>query len=100
MVTCRSGDCQEAKSGEGLPKFYTRHIGITLNDSAHKNRKCYGSGWAVVYMFDASVLVSAFLFPENVLGQVIRLSDQGLYALYVSSILMEKVTRSLNNLRS
>ncbi len=48
---------------------------------------------------DASVLVSAFLFPASVPGQVIRLADQGLYALHFSSILIEEVTRSLNNPR-
>jgi len=48
---------------------------------------------------DASVLVSAFLFPESVPGQVIRLADQGLYALHVSPILMEEVSRSLKNPR-
>ena len=48
---------------------------------------------------DASVLVSAFLFPESVPGQVIRLANQGLYALHFSPILLEEVTRSLNNPR-
>lgn len=48
---------------------------------------------------DASVLVSAFLFPESVPGQVIRLADQGLYALYFSPILIEEVSRSLKNPR-
>ncbi len=48
---------------------------------------------------DASVLVSAFLFPDSVPGQVIRLADQGLYELHVSPILMEEVTRSLKNPR-
>ena len=48
---------------------------------------------------DASVLVSAFLFPESVPGQVIRSADQGLYALHFSPILIEEVSRSLKNPR-
>ncbi len=48
---------------------------------------------------DASVLVSAFLFPDSIPGQVIRLADQGRYALHVSPILMEEVTRSLKHPR-
>jgi putative PIN family toxin of toxin-antitoxin system len=48
---------------------------------------------------DASVLVSAFLFPESMPGQVIRLADQGLYALHFSPILIEEVSRSLKNPR-
>ena len=48
---------------------------------------------------DASVLVSAFLFPDSVPGQVIRLAGQGRYGLHVSPILMEEVTRSLKNPR-
>lgn len=46
---------------------------------------------------DASVLVSAFLFPASTPGQVMRLANQGLYTLHLSPILMEEVTRSLNN---
>ena len=48
---------------------------------------------------DASVLVSAFLFPESVPGQVIRLADQGLYVLHFSPILREEASRSLKNPR-
>ena len=48
---------------------------------------------------DASVLVSAFLFPESLPGQVIRLANQGLYALYFSPILIEEVSRSLKSPR-
>ena len=48
---------------------------------------------------DASVLVSAFLFPESVPGQVIHLADQGVYALHFSPILIEEVSRSLKNPR-
>lgn len=48
---------------------------------------------------DASVLVSAFLFPKSVPGQVIRLAGQGLYALHFSPILIEEVSRSLKNPR-
>ncbi|GJL64983.1 MAG: hypothetical protein NPIRA04_36370 [Nitrospirales bacterium] len=48
---------------------------------------------------DASVLVSAFLFPESVPRQVIHLASQGLYALHFSPILIEEVSRSLKNPR-
>lgn len=48
---------------------------------------------------DASVLVSAFLFPASVPGQVVILAKQGRYALHYSSILLEEVRRSLHNPR-
>lgn len=48
---------------------------------------------------DASVLVSAFLFPESVPGRVVALAEQGVYALHLSSILLEETRRSLRNPR-
>lgn len=48
---------------------------------------------------DASVLVSAFLFPESMPGEVIRLAEQGLFSLHFSPILIEEVSRSLKNPR-
>lgn len=48
---------------------------------------------------DASVLVSAFLFPESVPGRVIRLAKEGVYTLHLSPILIEEVSRSLKNPR-
>jgi len=48
---------------------------------------------------DASVLVSAFLFPEIVPGRVIRLAEEGVYTLHLSPILIEEVSRSLKNPR-
>ena len=48
---------------------------------------------------DASVLVSAFLFPESVPGRVVALAEEGIYALHFSPILLEEVRRSLNNPR-
>ena len=37
---------------------------------------------------DASVLVSAFLFPGSLPGQVVALAGEGAYALHVSPILL------------
>lgn len=48
---------------------------------------------------DASVLVSAFLFPRSVPGQVVALAARGAYALHLSPILIEEVRRSLLNPR-
>ena len=48
---------------------------------------------------DASVLVSAFLFPRSVPGDVIALAQEELYQLYLSPILIEEVRRSLMNAR-
>ncbi|MDX1540859.1 MAG: putative toxin-antitoxin system toxin component, PIN family [Geminicoccaceae bacterium] len=48
---------------------------------------------------DASVLVSAFLFPESVPGRVVALAGRGAYALHLSPILIEEVRRSLLNPR-
>lgn len=46
-------------------------------------------------VIDASVLVSAFLFPESIPAQVLALGDQGISALHVSDILIEEVRRAL-----
>ena len=48
---------------------------------------------------DASVLVSAFLFPESVPGRVVSLAEQGVYVLHLSPILLEETRRSLRNPR-
>jgi len=48
---------------------------------------------------DASVLVSAFLFPHSVPGDVIACAREELYQLYLSPILIEEVRRSLMNAR-
>ena len=48
---------------------------------------------------DASTLVSAFLFPGSVPGQVVALARRGAYALHLSPILIEEVRRSLLNPR-
>ena len=48
---------------------------------------------------DTSILVSAFLFPYSVPGQVVILAEQGIYALHLSPIILEEVKRSLHNPR-
>lgn len=48
---------------------------------------------------DASVLVSAFLFPASVPARVLKLADEGKYALHLSPILIEETRRSLFNAR-
>jgi uncharacterized protein len=48
-------------------------------------------------VIDASILVSAFLFPESVPGRVVALADQGRYALHFSPILLAEVRRSLHH---
>ncbi len=48
---------------------------------------------------DASVLVSAFLFPESLPGRVVSLAEEGAYTLHLSPILLEEVRRSLYNPR-
>lgn len=50
-------------------------------------------------VIDASVLVSAFLFPQGTQGQVVALAEDGSYTLYISPVLLEEVRRSLNNPR-
>lgn len=46
---------------------------------------------------DASVLVSAFLFPGSLPGRVVALADEGAYALHFSPILLEELKRSLRS---
>jgi putative PIN family toxin of toxin-antitoxin system len=48
---------------------------------------------------DASVLVSAFLFPASTPGRVVSLAEDGAYTLRLSAILLEEVRRSLHNPR-
>lgn len=48
---------------------------------------------------DTSVLVSAFLFPESLPGQVLKHAEQGGYDLWLSPIIIEELKRSLNNPR-
>jgi len=48
---------------------------------------------------DASVLVSAFLFPQSIPGRVVALAEEGVYALHFSLILLEETRRSLRNPR-
>lgn len=48
---------------------------------------------------DASVLVSAFLFPESIPGLVLKLAAQGRFALHLSPIILEEARRSLLNAR-
>ncbi|HPF58578.1 MAG: putative toxin-antitoxin system toxin component, PIN family [Candidatus Competibacteraceae bacterium] len=48
---------------------------------------------------DTSILVSAFLFPESVPGQVMVRAAQGVYALHFSPIIFEEARRSLRNPR-
>ena len=48
---------------------------------------------------DASVLVSAFLFPLSIPGKVLSMAEQGRYGLYLSPILIEETRRSLMNTR-
>jgi uncharacterized protein len=46
---------------------------------------------------DSSVLVSAFHFPDSVPGRVLKLADQGRFALNLSTIIVEETRRSLLN---
>ena len=48
---------------------------------------------------DASVLVSAFLFPQSLPGRVLDMAEEARYALCLSPILIEETRRSLLNLR-
>jgi putative PIN family toxin of toxin-antitoxin system len=48
---------------------------------------------------DASVLVSAFLFPGSLPGQVLKLAAGGTFAMHLSPILVEETRRSLLNAR-
>ncbi len=44
---------------------------------------------------DASVLVSAFLFPQSVPGLVVRLARSGRFALHLSPILLDETRNAL-----
>ena len=48
---------------------------------------------------DASVLVSAFLFPESVPGRVLKLAEQGAFALYLSPLLLDETRYALLSTR-
>jgi predicted nucleic acid-binding protein len=48
---------------------------------------------------DASVLVSAFLFPGSVPGRVLKLADQGAFALHLSPLLLEETRYALLSTR-
>jgi putative PIN family toxin of toxin-antitoxin system len=44
---------------------------------------------------DASVLVSAFLFPGSVPGRILKLADQGRFAMHLSPILLDETRDAL-----
>lgn len=48
---------------------------------------------------DASVLVSAFLFPGSVPGRVLKLADQGVFTLHLSPLLLEETRTALLSAR-
>lgn len=48
-------------------------------------------------VIDTSVLVSAFLFPESIPAQVLKLADKAVYGCYISPIILEELKRSLHN---
>lgn len=48
---------------------------------------------------DASVLVSAFLFPESVPGRVVKLAEQGAFALHLSPLLLNETRYALLSTR-
>jgi putative PIN family toxin of toxin-antitoxin system len=48
---------------------------------------------------DASVLVSAFLFPGSVPGRVLKLADQGAFALHLSPLLLDETSYALLSTR-
>ena len=48
---------------------------------------------------DASVLVSAFLFPESVPGRVVKLACQGKYVLHLSPLLLDETRYALRSTR-
>jgi putative PIN family toxin of toxin-antitoxin system len=51
------------------------------------------------YVVDASVLVSAFLFPESIPGQVLKRAAEARFEMHLSLILVEETRRSLLNAR-
>jgi putative PIN family toxin of toxin-antitoxin system len=48
---------------------------------------------------DASVLVSAFLFPRSVPGRILRLAHQGKFALHLSPFLLDETRYALLSTR-
>jgi putative PIN family toxin of toxin-antitoxin system len=48
---------------------------------------------------DASVLVSAFLFPVGIPGRVLKLADQGAFALHLSPLLLDETRYALLSTR-
>lgn len=50
-------------------------------------------------VLDASVLVSAFLFPGSVPGRVLKLADQGAFALHLSPLLLDETRYALLSTR-
>ena len=46
-------------------------------------------------VIDASVLVSAFLFPGSVPGQVLKLAEQGAFTLHLSPTLLDETMDAL-----
>jgi len=48
---------------------------------------------------DASVLVSAFLFPRSLPGRIVTLAGEGGFVMVLSSILIEETRRSLMSAR-
>src|SRR4051794_28020758 len=48
---------------------------------------------------DASVLVSAFLFPESVPGRVLKLAQQGVFEMHLSPILLDETRYALLSTR-
>lgn len=48
---------------------------------------------------DASVLVSAFLFPGSVPGRVLRLAGQGAFAMHLSPLLIDETRYALLSTR-
>ena len=48
---------------------------------------------------DASVLVSAFLFPGSVPGRVLRLAEQGAFVLHLSPLLLDETRYALLSTR-
>ena len=48
---------------------------------------------------DASVLVSAFLFPESVPGRVLKLAHEGRFALHLSPLLLDETLYALLSTR-
>lgn len=48
-----------------------------------------------IAVVDASILVSAFLFPRSIPGQVLELADRGAYSMHLSPLLLEETKTAL-----